>query len=192
MVHILRLLLLWAPGCLPADRRGWPRRGPDLLPSPWDFSSVLTVSLTPAPGGSGVQCDLTCWGLAAWGSRGLLAEEFLGWDGDSTCHRQTDTGAERVRNAGSCGERQDPESREDAQEPEPERQTAEDVRAVGPRLDRHLGFLASLEEAVPVHRHSWCFLLTPVSPGGRPTLSSSPRPPTHIPCIPISPWLCSW
>lgn len=71
----------------------------------------------------------------------------------------------RVRNAGSYGERWDPESREDAQEPEPETQTAEDVWAVGPRPDRHLGFLASLEEAVPAPRHSWCFLLTPVSPG---------------------------
>lgn len=79
--------------------------------------------------------------------------------------RQIDKEAERVRNAGCYGERWDTESREGAYEPEPVRQTAEDAWAVGPRPDRHPGFLASLEEAVPVPRHSWCFLLTPVSPG---------------------------
>lgn len=89
----------------------------------------------------------------------------LGLEQGQHVHRQIDKEAERVRSAGCYGERRDTESREDASEPEPEGQTPEDVWAVGPRPDRHPGFLASLEEAVPVLRHSWCFLLTPVCPG---------------------------
>lgn len=153
----------------------------DVLVSQCVFLSTLAlgspVHSSPTPVGSGVQYGLTCGRATAYWPRGS-------WVGgrDSTCHRQTDKEAESQKHwelRGEKGLRKERtllwmKARERGRERESRQCKGCKAQGFKVCLTHTPGLLASLEEASPVPRCSWFFLLTRAAQvpeaGGCPTL----------------------
>lgn len=141
----MRLLFLWAPACPPANKRGWPRKSPDLLLSPWDFSSVLTVLLSPhlevlgcsmilPAGGQLPEGPEDSWPRGSWVGIGIARVTGRETKEQRESERQGVVGRDQKLKAERMPRSQSHRDRQQKM-----------YGLWGP--GRHLGFLASLEEA---------------------------------------------